>query len=696
MAGKSRQGIFRSKWITTDRFRVLEPLEVFHKELDGRMIGKSPVQNDHVHFRKKFHLKDCQEVRIRISADDYYKLYVNGIYVCQGPAPGYADAYRYNEVDLTSYVKKGENILAVHVYYQGLVNRVWNSGDNRQGMIADLFQGREYLGGTDHSWVYGQAMEYTGEPIGYETAFAEHIDFIKKERDWKETSFDDSHYRPAVELDGDDHVFEDNPTECITVYQVKPLKIMKKNGTGYLLDFGREYVGQFSMVCQGEKGQKVRIQCGEELDEGNPQAVRYDMRCNCRYQEECILSGGRDELEYYDYKAFRYVNIVTDRDNLDPDSFCLLARNHRFRQRCFLETDIPHLQEIWELCVHTLRCGVQEGFLDCPTREKGQYLGDFTVSGLAYLYLTGDREIYRKTLVDFARSGKVCKGLLAVAPGSFMQEIADFSLQYPLQVWHYYRYTGDRDTLEELYPTVCGVMEYFADYEREDGLLVAVDEKWNLVDWPKNLRDDYEIGGEDRETPNPCHNVLNAFYIGAIQAFDQIRQVLGMPACGKEKRVTAAYLSAFYDSRKRLFADTQQKNHFALHSNVLPAVFRIAPVESLENIKDMILEKGLCCGTQFSYFVLKALAAVGAYEEELELLVNETEHSWVNMLRQGATTCFETWGKEQKWNTSLCHPWSCAPVIVILEDMAGVGSEERKGGEASWKGRRGSLKIVFR
>ncbi len=687
MAMESRQGVFRSAWITTDRFRDLHPIEVFHKELDNRKPEKGPVQNDHVHFRKKFFLKDCGGVRIRISADDYYKLYVNGTFVCQGPAPGYADAYRYNEVDLSSYVRKGENILAVHVYYQGLINRVWNSGDNRQGMIADLYQKGVYLLGTDQSWRYGQAREYAGEPIGYETAYTEHIDFNQKERDWKEVSFDDSHYHQAVELSRDDHVFEENPTECIEVYRIWPARITKGNGTDYLVDFGREHVGQFSMVCQGEKGQKVTIQCAEEPDEKDPHGIRYDLRCNCRYQEVCILSGGRDELEYYDYKAFRYVRVVTDRDNLDPDSFCLIARNHRFRQRCFLETDIPYLQNIWELCVHTLKCGVQEGFLDCPTREKGQYLGDFTVSGLAYLYLTGDAEIYRKALVDFARSGKVCKGLLGVAPGSFMQEIADFSLQYPLQVWHYYQYTGDKDTLRELYPAVCGVMEYFAAYERKDGLLTAVDEKWNLVDWPQNLR--------DRKTQNPCHNVLNAFYIGAIQAFDRIRQVLGMPACGKAEQVTAAYLSAFYDRERQLFADTKQREHYALHSNVLPVAFGIAPGEARERIRDMILEKGLCCGTQFSYFVLKALAAMGAYEEELGLIVNETENSWVNMLRQGATTCFEAWGKEQKWNTSLCHPWSCAPVIAILEDIAGIEPRRGMKGETVWEGRRGSLKILF-
>ena len=50
------------------------------------------------------------------------------------------------------------------------------------------------------------------------------------------------------------------------------------------------------------------------------------------------------------------------------------------------------------------------------------------------------------------------------------------------------------------------------------------------------------------------------------------------------------------------------------------------------------------------------------------------------MLKEGATTLFEAWGKEDKWNTSLCHPWAAAPVIVLIEDILGVNAEAVCGG----------------
>lgn len=62
--------------------------------------------------------------------------------------------------------------------------------------------------------------------------------------------------------------------------------------------------------------------------------------CNCRYLDEHILSGGVDTIDYFTYKAFRYINVKTDRDNLNTDSFCVAARNHEFREKIAVKSDI--------------------------------------------------------------------------------------------------------------------------------------------------------------------------------------------------------------------------------------------------------------------------------------------------------------------------------------------------------------------
>lgn len=671
---------FYSKWITTKEFAVLCPIDVFRKELKKDKVKFGPIKNNHIHFRKKIVFREGKNIVLNISADDYYKLYINEMFVAQGPAPAYADSYNYNQIDISSFIKEGKNIFAVHVYYQGELNRVWNSGDNRQGMIADIFVDGKYYCGTDETWVYHRAEEYSGEIIGSKTQYTENIDFRKKQTGWKALNFDESVYESVVVLEKDDHSYREEPVECVQVYNQYPKEILQIERGKWFIDFGTEIVGQFYMKAHGVEGQKVRILCGEEVMENDPLAVRYQMRCNCNYNETCILSGKEDEFEFYDYKGFRYVNVITESDAVLPDTFCAVVRHHRFKEKCKLVSNRPWIEEIWNLCVNSVKWGVQEGYLDCPTREKGQYLGDFTVTGLAHLYITGDVEMYRKALIDFSKTVKVCKGLLSVAPGSLMQEIADFSLQYPMQIYHYYQYTKDLDLVRQLYRVACGVLEYFDEYEGKDGLLLHVDEKWNLIDWPANLRDEYDLPGEEHGRKIPCHNVLNAHYIGALSYLLRIQKLLGVTKHCEDKleRLKKSFLEAFYDKKKKVFYDTLESQHTALHSNVLPVFYEFAPEESLETIKKMIMEKGLMCGTQFSYFVLKALGKIGAYEEELTLLTNETIHSWVNMLREGATTCFEAWGKEQKQNTSLCHPWSSAPIIVLIEDILKINPSEFK------------------
>lgn len=134
---------WKNRWICSPRFVHLEPRQMLHRQLDPEFRldeHREDLKNNHTLFRKKIVIgPGTKEVILDISADDYYKLYVNGKYVTQGPANSYPFCYNYNRVELNDYVKPGENMLAVHVYYQGLINRAYNSGDYRQGMIAEVW-----------------------------------------------------------------------------------------------------------------------------------------------------------------------------------------------------------------------------------------------------------------------------------------------------------------------------------------------------------------------------------------------------------------------------------------------------------------------------------------------------------------------------------------------------------------------------
>lgn len=667
---------FNSVWICAKEYAQLQPIDVFHKQLAEVELEKTPenLKNTHCYFRKTFDAAKGDRYTINISADDFYKLYVNGSFVCQGPGAGYAEKYYYNTADITDYIKDGENVIAVHIYYHGHINRVVNSGDNRQGLISDVFCNGEFYFGTDNSWKYTYAKEYVpGHLTGYETQYMENIDFNLAQPGWNNIGFDDSEYISAAEKTDDDHIFVDC-VPCVEVYNVEPTELVKLDDGHYYIDFGKEYTGQIHFVAKGNKGDKVRLLCGEELEAEHK--VRYEMRCNCLYEEICTLSGGVDEALFYDYKTFRYAEIISDSDCIDVDSVYMIVRHHPFDDDAHsFNCSNELLNDIWDMCAHGVKIGTQEFYLDCPSREKGQYLGDFMVTGLSHMYLTGDYKMYRKTLMEFAYSSKICPGIMACAPGSFMQEIADFSLLYPYMVYNYYRYTNDIDTVRELMPYVDNLVNYFDMYSREDGLLEGVYEKWNLVDWPQNLRDDYDFELPSRSLDYGCHNVINAYYYIALKYRNELKKSLGMATDDMCAKVKEAYIREFYKPEIKLFTDTKESEHTSLHSNALPAFAGLLPDDAVASVKKLIMDKGLCCGVWFAYFVLKALANMGAYEEEYQFIVNDSIHSWANMLSEGATSCYEAWGKEQKWNSSLCHPWASSPVIAVVEDILGVTSD---------------------
>lgn len=82
-----------------------------------------------VYFRKAFVLNEVPEtLRLRISADSRYKLYVNGELAEIGPARGDRILWYVDEKDIAPLLKKGQNVLAVEVLRYPLDPQKGNHG----------------------------------------------------------------------------------------------------------------------------------------------------------------------------------------------------------------------------------------------------------------------------------------------------------------------------------------------------------------------------------------------------------------------------------------------------------------------------------------------------------------------------------------------------------------------------------------
>ncbi|MBQ5771717.1 MAG: VanZ family protein, partial [Clostridia bacterium] len=338
-----------TKWLTAAEFMQAEPINVFHREMEPEAPSHADeLKNFHMYARRAFRMgRHAERAELLITADDYYKLYINGVYVAQGPAPGYPSRYYVNRIDVLKYLRSGENVIAIDLYYQGLNNRVWVSGDLRQGFMCELHVDGKVILRSDEHFHYMKSASYVDKAeTGYRTQFTEHFDLRNEPKGWKDIGFDDFMWTACFAKADTDYKFVWQETPLLDTEIVKPDRI-EQEGNVVHVDFGKEISGVMLSEFEGAKGKKVVLRMGEELA-GDGKSARYETRANCVYEHSFILDGEINEWEMYDYCAFRYADFILEKG-------VRLVRAEARRQyypldeeKCTLDTTEKNLKEIFE------------------------------------------------------------------------------------------------------------------------------------------------------------------------------------------------------------------------------------------------------------------------------------------------------------------------------------------------------------
>ena len=644
---------FAGKWITDKEFSTLKPRNVFHRQLERVDLPTNEHRNRHILFRKRFNIKKTEGSKIFITADDFYKLYINGRFVAMGPAPSYHTRYNYNEIDVSAYLREGENLIAVHTLYQGLINRVWQSGDGRHGLILDLVSDGETVLSSDESFKTTPHTAYKESgTCGYDTQFLESYDSSSPEVGFEREDYDDSYWELASLSTYADHTLKAQKSYMPIFEEISP-KAEKRDGV-ILLDFGKTYVGYLNLSVKGKPGDVVTVRCAQELTSDG--RAKYELRANCVYEEEWTLSGGDDTLDWFDYKAFRYAELLLPED-AEISSVGMTVRHYPFELKAvmreeFLSDEI--FKKTWDLCINTQKYGVQEVIQDCMEREKGFYLGDGCYTALTHALLTDDDSMVR-TLIDDAFSTTFISDTLVTCMNcSFMQEIAEYPLILVyLVLWHY-RVTGDLSYLKENYPKVTRLLDgYKRDYEK-DYLLRDLD-KWCVVEWPANFRHGYDVDITEGKICYGAHISINAYYLEAIKCANKIAKITGDAPYRDETPCLRAFIDTFYNKDAALFRDGDSTEHISLVGNIFAFAFGLYEdkrfvTEFLKRLEcDGISSLSMFC----TFPTLMGLVRLG--RRDLVKRALDERGAYRRMLSEDATTTFEGWGRETKKNASLFH-----------------------------------------
>lgn len=293
--------------------------------------------------------------------------------------------------------------------------------------------------------------------------------------------------------------------------------------------------------------------------------------------------------------------------------------------------------------------------MDCMEREKGYYLGDGCYTMLAYCLLTRNWLQARKFFEDFLQTRKIDRGLVTCGNCSFMQEIAEYPLMMLLFAHWYFEQTGNVSFMVKHFADFADVLDSYRErYARADGLLVNLD-KWCVVEWPKNFQHGYDVDISEGKICRDAHVSINAYYLHAIRTANRIAEELKIPPYRDVRPLLQTFQTVFYLPDKKLFRDGENTEHVSLVGNSFVYGFRLCPDTEFEgNFLSMLEEYGIHSLSFFCVFViLTEFARSGQTDLIKHALLNSG--AWLRMLSEDATTTFEGWGRDTKWNTSLFH-----------------------------------------
>ncbi|MCU0521629.1 MAG: alpha-L-rhamnosidase N-terminal domain-containing protein [Anaerolineae bacterium] len=132
----------------------------------AQWIWDARRQADHYNHtivaRKAFNLERFGEAWLRITADSAYRLFINDVWVSDGPCRAWPEHYQYDVVDVSGYLRAGENEICV-------VAKYWGAGTFHQvpqqpGLLLqlDLDPGSDHARtiGTDATWSVAEAQAW--------------------------------------------------------------------------------------------------------------------------------------------------------------------------------------------------------------------------------------------------------------------------------------------------------------------------------------------------------------------------------------------------------------------------------------------------------------------------------------------------------------------------------------------------------
>jgi len=183
---------------------------VFHGAAVASWIAPPNIPGDSFvvfHARRSFDLGAVpQHFLVHVSADNRYRLFVNGVSVASGPQRSDVAHWRYESLDLAPQLRAGRNVLAAVVWNWG-AERPVAQHSHRTGFLVQGDGDREAtLVNTGAGWkllvdsAYAPIVITNATVAGYYAAVpGEEVNAVRYPWHWQEPAYDDSRWLDVTE-----------------------------------------------------------------------------------------------------------------------------------------------------------------------------------------------------------------------------------------------------------------------------------------------------------------------------------------------------------------------------------------------------------------------------------------------------------------------------------------------------------------
>jgi alpha-L-rhamnosidase len=671
-------------------------------------------------FRCVFAVDAPTMLRLHVSADERYDLYLDGVWLGCGPERGAPDMWFFETYDIA--LDAGEHCLVARVWAAGAgaataqmsVRPGWLCA--AEGPLAEqVATGRArwdamLLGG--YTWLKAHvapwradrvSLDAAGHPWGWQygngDAWQPVIDFgsaLGRRSNWEFPlhhllrpaslppqlalwrRFGNVRYLVAAALNDIRPV---NLAEGLDTSAWQTLvdadtavPLMPNTSWHVVFDLETYECAYPEITLAGGKGAIMQLHWAEALryhpDPWRHEKGRRDLiegKYFMGFGDTFVADGGERRLMPLWWNAGRYLElrIQTGDEPLLVRRLALRTTRYPLEDAGSFAAADERLARLTPLLVRGMQMCAHETFMDCPFYEELQYAGDTRLELLTAYVMTQDARLARKALLLFDTS-RIAEGLThSRYPSRQLQIIAPFSLWWAAMVCDYAHWRDDLATVQQCMPGVRAVLDAFERYRRADGLLGAPN-GWNFMDWVPEW--DSDAGAPPTAATQPSA-VLGWQLVYVQRMVADLEEALGELEMAARWRRLAAQgaqaLDVFWNAARGMYADDLAQQYYSEHTQCLALLSGMLRNERFAMVAENLVSAADLARTTiyFSHYLFEAYRVIGLSDRILAKL----EH-WHGLLEQGFVTPVE----KPEPSRSDCHAWGSHPLFHLRATILGI------------------------